>query len=136
MTGLNGRELLAFFAIYVIWGSTYLAIRYAVESIPPLLTAGVRHLVAGAVLYAIAVGVRGQRIHLTATEWRASFVVAVLFFVIGHGSLHWAERTVPSGVAALLVATEPLWIALLMPAALSPGAQPVGWPPVGLAWHC
>jgi len=123
MPNLKSRELLAFFAIYVIWGSTYLAIRYAVESIPPLLTAGVRHLVAGAILYAIAVWVRGQRVHLTATEWRDSFVVAALFFLIGHGSLHWAERTVPSGVAALLVATEPLWIALLMPGAPSPHAR-------------
>ena len=80
MTSLHFRELLAFFAIYVIWGSTYLAIRYAVESIPPLLTAGVRHLVAGAVLYAIAVCMRGQRVHLTATEWRASFLVAAAMF--------------------------------------------------------
>jgi drug/metabolite transporter (DMT)-like permease len=76
MTGLNPRELLAFLAIYVIWGSTYLAIRYAVESIPPLLTAGVRHLVAGVVLFVIAAWVRGQRVHLSATEWRASLVVA------------------------------------------------------------
>jgi drug/metabolite transporter (DMT)-like permease len=123
MTNLKLRELAAFFAIYVIWGSTYLAIRYAVESIPPLLTAGVRHLVAGAILYAIAAWVRGERVHLSTTEWRASFVVAALFFLVGHGSLHWAEQTVPSGVAALLVATEPLWIALLMPAAQSPHAR-------------
>ncbi len=117
MISLKVRELFAFFAIYVIWGSTYLAIRYAVETIPPLLTAGVRHLVAGAVLYAIAGWTRHERVRLSAAEWRASFVLAALFFLIGHGSLHWAEQTVPSGVAALLVATEPLWIALLMPAA-------------------
>jgi drug/metabolite transporter (DMT)-like permease len=123
MKRLDIRELLAFLAIYVIWGSTYLAIRYAVESIPPLLTAGVRHLVAGAVLYAIARWVRGQRVHLSGPEWRASFVVAALFFLIGHGSLHWAEQTVPSGIAALLIATEPLWIALLMPAVRSPQAR-------------
>ena len=102
----------AFFAIYVIWGSTYLAIRIAVETIPPLATAGLRHLFAGAILFLWA---RAFRTRISATEWRASLVVAVLFFLIGHGTLHWAEQIVPSGVAALLVATEPLWIAILMP---------------------
>jgi drug/metabolite transporter (DMT)-like permease len=108
------REFLAFFAIYVIWGSTYLAIRHAVETIPPLMTAGVRHLIAGLVLYA---WVRHSDVRVSRTEWRASLVVAALFFLIGHGTLHWAEQTVPSGIAALLVATEPLWIAMLMPPA-------------------
>jgi drug/metabolite transporter (DMT)-like permease len=106
------RLLLAFFAIYVVWGSTYLAIKVAVETVPPLATAGMRHLVAGLILFAWA---RAWRTRLTAAEWRASLVVGVLFFLVGHGTLHWAERTVPSGVAALLVATEPLWIAILMP---------------------
>jgi len=102
----------------VVWGSTYLAIKLAVETIPPLATAGLRHLVAGLILFAWA---RGSRAGITATEWRASFVVvAILFFLIGHGTLHWAEQIVPSGVAALLVATEPLWIAMLMPARLGP----------------
>jgi drug/metabolite transporter (DMT)-like permease len=109
MRQLNVGLLLAFFAIYVVWGSTYLAIRLAVETIPPLATAGARHLVAGLILFVWA---RSSRAGITATEWRASFVVAVLFFLIGHGTLHWAEQIVPSGVAALLVATEPLWIAM------------------------
>jgi drug/metabolite transporter (DMT)-like permease len=107
------RILLAFFAIYVVWGSTYLAIRVAVDTIPPLATAGIRHLFAGLILFVWA---RGFSTRITASEWRASLVVAALFFLIGHGTLHWAEQTVPSGVAALLVATEPLWIALMMPA--------------------
>jgi drug/metabolite transporter (DMT)-like permease len=72
----------------------------------------VRHLVAGTVLFLWA---RGGKARISATEWRASLVVAVLFFLIGHGTLHWAERFVASGVAALLVATEPIWIAMLMP---------------------
>ena len=114
MPQLNLRLILAFFAIYVVWGSTYLAIKLAVETIPPLATAGVRHLVAGLILFAWA---RAWKTRLTAVEWRASLVVGVLFFLIGHGTLHWAEQIVPSGVAALLVATEPLWIALLMPVA-------------------
>lgn len=106
------RLFLAFLSIYVVWGSTYLAIRLAVETIPPLATAGVRHLVAGLILYVWA---RGWQARITWTEWRASIIVAVLFFLIGHGTLHWAEQIVPSGIAALLVATEPLWIAMLMP---------------------
>ncbi len=113
MLGLTFRELAAFFAIYVVWGSTYLAIRHAVETIPPLLTAGVRHLAAGLIL---AAAVRAWRARPTPAEWSASLIVAALWFLIGHGTLHWAEQSVPSGVAALLVATEPLWIALLMPA--------------------
>ncbi len=101
---------LAFFAIYVIWGSTYLAIRYAVESIPPLVVAGVRHSIAGLTLLAWAYW-RGYR--PTPREWRASLVLGTLYFAIGHGTLHWAETVVPSGLAALLIASEPIWIALL-----------------------
>lgn len=107
------RVLLAFAAIYLVWGSTYLAIRYAVAEIPPFLTAGLRHLIAGAVLFTW-VHARGHR--ASAREWAHSAVVGVLFFLIGHGTLHWAEQTVPSGLAALLVATEPMWIALLLAA--------------------
>ena len=129
---MNVRLLLAFFAIYVVWGSTYLAIREAVATIPPLLTAGVRHLIAGTVLYVWA---RGWTARISATEWRASLVVAVLFFLIGHGTLHWAERFVASGVAALLIATEPIWIAMLMPPAEGPrwSARTLGGLGAGLA---
>ena len=102
--------LLAFFAIYVVWGSTYLAIRYAVETIPPLIVAGVRHVVAGSVLLGWAYA-RGHRPSLE--EWRASAILGILYFVIGHGTLHWAETVVPSGWAALLITTEPIWIAVL-----------------------
>jgi len=102
--------VLAFFAIYVVWGTTYLAIRYAVETIPPLITAGVRHSIAGMILLAIAWsrGFRPRREHFA-----AGAVLGALFFLIGHGSLHWAEQYVSSGFAALLVATEPLWILLI-----------------------
>jgi len=101
---------LAFVAIYVVWGTTYLAIRYAVETIPPLVTAGVRHTAAGLILLAIAWsrGFRPRREH-----WIAGAALGALFFLIGHGSLHWAEQYVSSGFAALLVATEPLWILLI-----------------------
>jgi drug/metabolite transporter (DMT)-like permease len=100
----------AFAIIYLVWGSTYLAIRYAIETIPPLVTAGIRHLTAGSVLFAWA-WMRGFR--PTKKDWYGSAVLGFLFFFISHGSLHWAEQVVPSGLAALLVATEPLWITVL-----------------------
>jgi drug/metabolite transporter (DMT)-like permease len=108
------RVILAFLAIYVIWGSTYLAIRYAVEVIPPLYTAGFRHLIAGSILLAWALA-KGQR--PTLAQARASVVIGFLFFLIGHGSLHWAEQFVPSGLASLLIAIEPIFVFLLSSAA-------------------
>ncbi len=101
---------LAFAAIYVIWGSTYLAIRYAVETIPPLVTAGIRHSIAGAILlaWAWARGFRPRREH-----WISGLIVGAFFFLLGHGSLHWAEQYVGSGLAALLIATEPMFILVL-----------------------
>src|ERR1700693_1369429 len=104
----------AFFAIYVIWGSTYLAIRYAVAAIPPLYTAGFRHLIAGTILLVWALA-KGQR--PTWRQIKASLVIGFLFFLIGHGSLHWAETQIPSGLASLLVASEPIWVFMMTCAA-------------------
>jgi drug/metabolite transporter (DMT)-like permease len=103
--------IVAFACIYVIWGSTYLAIRYAVETIPPLFVASFRHLIAGALLFAWCWrrGFRPVR-----QQWFASIVLAVLFFLIGHGTLHWAQQTLPSGMAAILVATEPIFVAIIV----------------------
>jgi len=103
--------LAAFAAIYLIWGSTYLAIRYAVETFPPLLMMGVRHLIAGAVLYGWSRwrGVPSP----TLREWMHPALIGTLLFVGGHGSLAWAEQRVPSGIAALLVATLPMWVVVL-----------------------
>jgi drug/metabolite transporter (DMT)-like permease len=120
--------LLAFFAIYVVWGSTYLAIRYAVATIPPLVVAGVRHSVAGLALLVWAFA-RGYR--PTLREWRASLVLGILYFAIGHGSLHWAETVVPSGLAALLIASEPIWIAV-MATMVSHGERLTGRTVIGL----
>jgi len=100
--------ILSFLAIHLVWGSTYLGIRYAIETIPPLMTAGLRHVIGGSALFAWCWW-RGYR--PTLQQWRASAVLGVLFFLIGHGILHWAELIVPSGVAALLIATEPVWVA-------------------------
>src|SRR5712692_10865521 len=84
---------LAFVAIYVIWGSTYLAIRYAVETIPPLVTAAVRHSIAGTIMFGWA-WMRGLR--PTRQHWISRFLVGGLFFLVGHGTLHWAEQYVSS----------------------------------------
>jgi drug/metabolite transporter (DMT)-like permease len=108
------RVILAFLAIYLIWGSTYLAIRYAVETIPPLFAAGFRHLCAGSILlvWCLAKGLRPNW-----PQIRASIVIGFFFFLLGHGSLHWAERIVPSGLASLLIASEPIFVFLLSSAA-------------------
>jgi drug/metabolite transporter (DMT)-like permease len=103
----------AFACIYLVWGSTYLAIRYAVETIPPLFVAGFRHLIAGSLLFGWC---WWQGLRPTRQRWLASIVLAVLFFLIGHGTLHWAQQTLPSGVAALLIATEPIFIAIIISA--------------------
>jgi drug/metabolite transporter (DMT)-like permease len=103
--------LTAFAAVYVIWGSTYLGIRIAIETIPPFLMAGVRFLAAGAVLYgwARARGApRPERVH-----WRSAFIIGALLLVFGNGAVVWAEQRVPSGITSLLVCTVPLWMVLL-----------------------
>ena len=107
----SAQVLAAFAAIYLIWGSTYLGIRYSVESIPPLLMMGMRHLVAGSTLYAWARwrGVPPPRLR----DWKYPVIVGTVLFVGGHGGLAWGEQTVPSGVAALLGATLPIWILIL-----------------------
>ncbi len=104
----------AFAALYLIWGSTYLAIRYAVETIPPLYTAGLRHLAAGLILLGWCVA---RRLRPTWAQVRASVVIGFFFFLIGHGSLHWAETYVPSGLAALLIAIEPIIVFVVFSAA-------------------
>jgi len=103
--------LLAFAALYLIWGSTYLAIRFAIDSIPPLLMAGTRFLIAGVVLYAgarISGAPRSSRV-----EWRTALMVGACLLLGGNGGVTLAEQYVPSGLAALLVATVPIYIALL-----------------------
>lgn len=100
----------AFAAVYLIWGSTYLAIRYAVETLPPLMMAGTRFVIAGSILYAF-VRLRGAprplRIH-----WRSTAIIGGLLLLGGNGGVTWAEQTVPSSVAALLITSVPIWMVL------------------------
>jgi len=104
------KLLLAFAIIYFVWGSTYLAIRVGVREIPPFLMAGMRFLVAGIVLYAW-MRARGTP-SPTAREWSGATLLAVLIFVFDYGLLFWAERRVPSGIAAVMLATIPVFMTL------------------------
>jgi drug/metabolite transporter (DMT)-like permease len=101
----------AFAAVYIIWGSTYLAIRYAVLTLPPFLLAGARFTIAGLILCAVA-AVRGET-RPTAPQWRSATIMGALLLLGGNGAVVWAEQTVPSGITALLVAIVPLWLVLL-----------------------
>ena len=103
--------VLAFAAVYVIWGSTYLAIRYAVETIPPFFMAGCRFLIAGAVLY-VWTRARGAA-RPSRGVWTGTALIGFLLLASGNGGLCWSERRVPSGLAALLLAAIPIWMVLL-----------------------
>jgi drug/metabolite transporter (DMT)-like permease len=104
--GLDYRVLLAFLAIYLLWGATFLAIRVAVLEIPPFFTAGMRFFTAGSLLFFFLL-LRGQPFP-TAAQWRGIAVVAVCMFVVTYGALFWAEQYVPSGLTAVLEATLPI----------------------------
>lgn len=107
----RGRVVLAFAAIYLIWGSTYLAIRYAVETIPPFLMAGTRHLTAGLLLYTW-LRTRGEK-RPRPRDWGVAAVIGALMLLGGNGLVSWAEQRVPSGLAALIVASVPIWMTVL-----------------------
>jgi drug/metabolite transporter (DMT)-like permease len=102
---------LAFFCVYVFWGMTYLAMRVAVEDIPPYLMAGTRFVLAGAILYVVARR-RGDGVPTT-LNWRAAFVVGGFLLLGGNASVAWAEQRVSSGLAALLIGVMPIWMVSL-----------------------
>lgn len=107
----RGRLLLAFLAVYVLWGSTYVAIRHAVETLPPFLMAGTRFVAAGAVVLAWCRW-RGEG-GATARHWRNAAITGAFLMMVSNGLVCWAEQRVDSSLAALLVATVPLWMLLL-----------------------
>jgi drug/metabolite transporter (DMT)-like permease len=108
--GARWKTLLAFAIIYFVWGSTYLAIRVGVHEVPPLLLAAIRFLIAGLVLYGwmMARGERGP----SGRQWLSVLLLALLVFVVDYGLLFWAEQRVPSGVAAVIMATIPAFMAV------------------------
>jgi drug/metabolite transporter (DMT)-like permease len=104
-------EALAFAAVYLIWGSTYLAIRVGVRSLPPFLMAGCRFIVAGSILYAI---LRARRVRApSAAEWRRATLAGLLLLTLANGLVTWAETRIASNLAALLVAAVPIYVAVL-----------------------
>ncbi len=104
------RKLLAFAIIYFVWGSTFLAIRVGVREVPPFLLAGMRFLIAGLVLYGWMLA-KGEP-SPAPRQWRSAAILAVLIFVIDYGGLFWAEQRVPSGVAAVMMASIPVFMTL------------------------
>src|SRR6202040_3836338 len=104
------KTLLAFGIIYFVWGSTFLAIRIGVHEVPPLLFAAMRFLVAGLILFGWMIA-RGEP-SPTRRQWMSVLLLALLIFLIDYGLLFWAEQRVPSGVAAVMMATIPVFIAL------------------------
>ena len=109
---MRARLIAAFAAVYVIWGSTYLAIRFAVETLPPLLMASARFIIAGAIVLMWA-RLREDAAWPSRVEWRVGLIGGALLLLGGNGGVSWAEQRVPSGIAALLVAVVPLWMVLL-----------------------
>ncbi len=120
---------IALFALYIVWGSTYLAIRFAVETIPPFLHAAIRFLASGAILYVWrrAAGDAAP----TRSNWKSAAIVGTFLLLGGNGLVSLAEKTVPSGVAALVIATSPFWLTLFE-AFRAGGAKPNWLSIVGL----
>jgi drug/metabolite transporter (DMT)-like permease len=104
------KTLLAFAIIYFVWGSTFLAIRVGVREVPPLVLAAMRFSVAGLVLFGWVLA-RGER-SPSAREWRSASILGMVIFVFDYGLLFWAEQRVPSGIAAVMLATIPVFMAL------------------------
>ncbi len=130
----RGRTLAALLAIYFVWGSTYLAIRLAITSLPTFSMAGARFLIAGTLLYAWGRLRGGKRPE--AKTLLPIAVIGALLLVGGNGLVVWAEHRIPSGIAALLIATEPFWVALLVPffsTARRPGIRTFAGIAIGLA---
>jgi drug/metabolite transporter (DMT)-like permease len=104
------KTLLAFAIIYFVWGSTYLAIRVGVREVPPFLLAAMRFLIAGLVLYGWMIA-RGER-SPSGRQWTSASLLAILIFVLDYGLVFWAEQSVPSGIAAVMLATIPVFMAM------------------------
>jgi drug/metabolite transporter (DMT)-like permease len=120
---MKSRAWIALIAVYIVWGSTYLAIRFTIETIPPFLSAGIRFLVSGAILY-IWRRLSGDPAPKK-VEWRSATIIGLLLLLGGNGGLVWAEQRIPSGIASLFIATTPLWMVLID--SLRPGGVRANW---------
>jgi len=123
--GLRGKALVAYLVVCVFWGSTYLAIRVGVEVLPPFLFAGLRFVVAGALLLTIMLAL-GDRLPTRAADWRTQAIVGVLLLAGGNAFVVWAEQYTPSGVASIFVVTVALWMAFF-DAVIPGGSGDLNW---------
>jgi drug/metabolite transporter (DMT)-like permease len=112
----RAQIVVAFAAVYVIWGSTYLTIHIAIETIPALLMSGARFILAGLLLLAFSHRPGAPRERLTLIHWRSAIVIGGCLLLFGNGGVAWGEQYLPSGFVALIIATVPLWMALFAPA--------------------
>jgi drug/metabolite transporter (DMT)-like permease len=106
----RSQILLAFAAVYIIWGSTYLGIRYALETLPPFLMAGVRFVTAGLILFTFQKSRSSER--TTVAQWRSALVIGACLVGVGNGAVVWAELRISSGMAAMVAAATPCWMVL------------------------
>ena len=120
---MKTRIWTALIALYIVWGSTYLAIRYAVETIPPFMQAGLRFVISGAILV-IWRRAAGDPLP-TRAQWRSTAIVGILLLLGGNGLVSFAEQRIASGIAALIVGTVPLWLVIIE--ALRPGGVKPTW---------
>jgi len=125
---MNGQSLktkiwLALFALYIVWGSTYLGIRIAVETIPPFLHAAIRFFISGLIILVWQRAAGHQWPSLK--QWKSCFIIGTLLLVGGNGVVAWAEKTIPSGIAALMIGTLPIF--MVITEALRPGGVKPNW---------
>jgi drug/metabolite transporter (DMT)-like permease len=111
----RAQIVVAFALVYVVWGSTYLTIHIAIETLPAFLMSGARFIVAGLLLYAFARRPGAPRERLTFAHWRSAAIIGACLLVVGNGGVSWGEQYLPTGFVALIIATVPLWMALFAP---------------------
>ncbi len=120
---MKSKIWVALITLYIVWGSTYLGIKVAIETIPPFLHGALRFFISGLIILAWQKAA-GQAMP-TRSQWKSTFIVGTLLLVGGNGLVAWAEQVIPSGIAALVIATTPLWLVILE--ALRPGGIKPGW---------
>jgi drug/metabolite transporter (DMT)-like permease len=125
MAGLRGKALIAYLVVCVFWGSTYLAIRVGVGVLPPFLFAGMRFLIAGGLLLAVALAL-GDKLPRRAVDWRTQAIVGILLLAGGNAFVVWAEQYTASGIASIFVVTVALWMAFF-DAVIPGGAGDLNW---------
>jgi drug/metabolite transporter (DMT)-like permease len=136
MARASGSAWAALLTVWVVWGSTFVAIRVGVESMPPLAMASLRYLAAGAILFPIARRRGGRRVRAAdrprLAQWLGTAVVGTMLLAFGNGAACYAEQTLPAGLTALLIATVPIWMAIADRVINRRAISPLGWLALGV----